>query len=550
MKKTGLIIKAVAIAASIYGLIVTFSDITSLTFFTNISNVFIDIALAVFLAGDYISLISGRQNIIRRNGFYIFKFMMTICITLTFLIYMFVLAPTNENGFIGSYMNNYAGSLCVHFITPILALLDFFLCDYEFRSKAYHAVFAVIPPLAYLAFVVILALNGMRWYGNMYAPYNFINFGAPTGWFGFNLSLLGPETLGIGVFYMVVALIIIFVALGLLFLKIKDLVASRHIKKHKFAILGAGHIAEKMAITFNKMPDIIPYAVASRDNEKAILFKNTFKLQKAYGSYEELLNDPEVECVYIATPHSLHYEHIKMCLEHGKHVLCEKSFTVNAGQARELCELACKKNLLLAEAIWTRYLPIRYLLDELLSKKVIGEVESLYATLSYPISDKERIKSPKLGGGALLDIGVYAVNFAVMVLGYDIEDITADCIKFPTGCDAATSMIFKYKNGKTAVLHCDTRACSDRAGAIYGSEGYILFDNINNCQQIRVYDSKHRLMKKYKAPKQITGFEYEAAACVDAIEHNEIMCKDMPHEEIIKVMSIMDRVREIIGVSI
>ncbi len=228
MRKAGIFIKAAAIAASVYGLIITYSDITSLTYFTNISNIFIDIALVIFLVGDCISLATGGRKDIRCNGLYIFKFMMTICITLTFLIYMFVLAPTNERGFIKSYLNNHAGSLCVHFITPILALADFFLCDYRFRSKLYHAIFAVIPPLAYLAFVVILSNNGMRWNREMCAPYNFINFGAPTGWFGFDISQISSSTLGIGVFYMVVLLVIIFVALGLLFLKLKDLVAAKH----------------------------------------------------------------------------------------------------------------------------------------------------------------------------------------------------------------------------------------------------------------------------------------------------------------------------------
>lgn len=217
----GLIIKLISLAASVYGLILTMDDLMSFTYFTNLSNIFLDLVLLLFICCDIDLLVSKGRRDRRRNWAYITKYVATISITLTFLIYLTFLAPTNVNGFVYAYLNNGAGSLCVHMVGPVLAIADFLLFDYEYISSKKHALFATIPPLAYVAFVVILSACGVRW-GTKYAPYNFINFGAPTGWFGFDLSLLGSETLGIGVFYMIVVLFVIFSGIGLLFLWLKD----------------------------------------------------------------------------------------------------------------------------------------------------------------------------------------------------------------------------------------------------------------------------------------------------------------------------------------
>ena len=156
------------------------------------------------------------------QGMYLIKFMATISITLTFFVYMLLLAPTNSQGFIGAYLNNGAGSLCVHFITPVLAIIDFLLFSEHYRPDEKHVYYSVVPPLVYVGYVIVLGhVFHIRWYGDMLAPYNFLNYGAPTGWFGFDLSLLGSKTLGIGTFYMIVVLLIIFIGLGTLFLKLK-----------------------------------------------------------------------------------------------------------------------------------------------------------------------------------------------------------------------------------------------------------------------------------------------------------------------------------------
>lgn len=217
----GLVIKIVSVIASVYGLIKTMDEMLSFTYFTNLSNMFIDLVLLLFIIFDVELLISKGKRDRRSNTAYITKYVATISITLTFMIYLTLLAPTNENGFFYAYLNNGAGSFCVHMLGPVLAIIDFLLFDYNYVSSKKHALFATIPPLVYVVFVVILSSFGVRW-DTKHAPYNFLNFGAKTGWFGFDLSLLGSETLGIGVFYMIVVLFVIFTALGLLFLWLKD----------------------------------------------------------------------------------------------------------------------------------------------------------------------------------------------------------------------------------------------------------------------------------------------------------------------------------------
>lgn len=220
MKKIlSILIKVIAIISSLYGIIRSYSGLMSFTYFTILSNIFVTIILFIFLIKDILN-ISGR-NIKYNNYLYITKFLATISITLTFLVFLTILAPTLESGIIHAYIDNGAGSLCVHFITPVLAIIDFLLFDSEYKSTLSHSIYAIIPPLVYVLFIVILSSLGLRW-GPMYAPYNFLNYGAPTGWFGFDLSLLGWETLGIGVFYMIVLLSIIFIFIGILFLKTKD----------------------------------------------------------------------------------------------------------------------------------------------------------------------------------------------------------------------------------------------------------------------------------------------------------------------------------------
>lgn len=221
-------IKMIAVLSSVYGLVLTVRSLKTFSYFTTLSNVAIDVVLLAFMVADVLLIKSNGEKMIKTNLWYIIKFLFTVSITITFLVFMFILAPTMSGGIWAAYFDYYGYSFCLHFLTPFLAIVDFLLYDYEYVSTGKHAVYATFPALTYVLFVTIAAYSGVRW-GNMYAPYNFLNFGVATGWFGFDLSLLGPESLGIGVAYMIVVLVIIFLILGYFFLKIKD--ARRRAKR-------------------------------------------------------------------------------------------------------------------------------------------------------------------------------------------------------------------------------------------------------------------------------------------------------------------------------
>lgn len=316
----------------------------------------------------------------------------------------------------------------------------------------------------------------------------------------------------------------------------------------KIGILGAGGIARVMAETVNGMEEAQCYAVAARDLGRAQKFAEEFGVEKAYGSYEEMLQDPQVELVYIATPHSHHYEHVKLCLEHGKHVLCEKAFTANAAQAEEILKMAEEKGLLLTEAIWTRYMPMRKTIDEVVASGIIGKITSLSANLGYVIEQNERIHAPELAGGALLDLTVYPLNFASMVFGDDIVKVDASCVKIDTGVDGQDNVMLTYRDGKMATLYTTIHAQTDRRGMINGSLGYIEIENINNYESMKVYDLDRKVIASYEAPKQITGYEYEVRAAIRAIREGKTECEEMPHAETIKMMKLMDRIRADFGI--
>lgn len=316
----------------------------------------------------------------------------------------------------------------------------------------------------------------------------------------------------------------------------------------KFAILGAGNIAQTMANTISKMNGIESYAVASRDIGKATEFATKNGFEKAYGSYEELVQDDEVELVYIATPHSHHYAHARLCIEHGKPVLCEKAFTANAKQAKEILLLAKEKKVFITEAIWTRYMPSRERIQAVIESGIIGDVTSVTANLGYAIGQVERLVKPELAGGALLDLGVYPINFACMVLGSNYSEVSSTAIITDTGVDSMNTITLSYADGKMASLHSTFMARTNRMGIISGTQGYMEIQNINNCEEIRVYNSNDELLKKETFKDQITGYEYQVEACVEAMKNGLLECLQMPHAETIKVMELMDSLRKEWGV--
>lgn len=323
----------------------------------------------------------------------------------------------------------------------------------------------------------------------------------------------------------------------------------------KIGILGLGSMANTMAKTLVQMDDVECLAAASRDEARARTFAQKYGFQRAYGSYRALAEDPDVELIYIASPHSHHYEHAKLCLECGKPVLVEKAFTVNARQAEELIALARQKNLLLAEAIWTRYAPIRSDLERLVRESPVGKITALSANLGYPVMHNDRLNRPELAGGALLDVGVYPLNFALMAFGTDIASVSAVCVPLPSGPDMQNTVTLTYRDGRIATLMSSISAFTDRHGVIMGNEGYFVCDNINNISEIRVYHidpngsfGNRPEVAVVHAPTRISGYEYEIRSAMRAIQEGRVECDEMPHAETLRVMRILDEIRSQMGV--
>jgi len=321
-------------------------------------------------------------------------------------------------------------------------------------------------------------------------------------------------------------------------------------KIFNIGILGTGWIADKMATTLAGMTTARAYAVASRTTEKAEKFAAQFSIPKAYGSYEALADDPEVDLIYIATPHSHHFENTKMCLLKNKPVLCEKAFTVNTPQAEELIRIANERKVFLAEAIWTRYQPMRQMINEVINSGVIGKPLMLSANLCYPNIALQRMYDPALAGGALLDLGVYVLNFADMFFGDDIKSISSHCIKYPTGVDIQVSITIEYNDGRIAVLWSSQLAKSDRQGIISGTDGFVIVENVNNPQSYAIYNQDYQLVKKVDCPLQITGYEYQVDCCIRAINQGKIEPDEMPHADTLRIMRQMDALRKEWGVKL
>jgi len=319
----------------------------------------------------------------------------------------------------------------------------------------------------------------------------------------------------------------------------------------KVGIMGAGSIAGKMALTIAGLKDVDNYAICSRNLEKSGNFAKQYGMEKAYGSYEEMLADPEVDLVYIALPHSHHCEWTLKSLEYGKNVLCEKAFAVNVKEAREMIRVAEEKKLLLTEAIWTRYMPSRKMIDEIISSGVIGDLKTVSANLGYKIDHVKRLTDPALAGGSLLDLTVYPLNFASMVWGDGYEKIEASCTYTDTRVDGQDTVMLAYKDGRMASLFTTIYSLTDRRGMIYGTNGIIEVKNINNPEKILVYTMDNSglvLSKELTVPEQITGYEYEVLACKRALEEGRIECEEMPHAETIEIMEQMDTIRGQFGI--
>lgn len=316
----------------------------------------------------------------------------------------------------------------------------------------------------------------------------------------------------------------------------------------RVGIVGAGWIAEKAAITLNGLDLCEAYAIGSRSAEKAKAFARKWNMRKAYGSYAELIADPEVDLVYVATPHSHHYDVTREALTAGKPCLVEKAFMANLRQAKEVVALARERRVFLAEAIWTRYQPAVGIVRQLIADGCIGTPRLITATLGYSMGEKPRIMRPDLCGGALLDLGVYALNFARMFCDAKIERIMSQCVKSTTGMDLTNAISMVMEDGVLANMQSSACCVGDNIGVIAGTEGNLIIDNINNPQRITVNKHDRMFVEDIHVPQQITGYEYQFLACRQALLNGMLEPREMPLDETLYIMQLMDDLRREWGV--
>lgn len=347
-------------------------------------------------------------------------------------------------------------------------------------------------------------------------------------------------------------------------------------KTLKFAILGCGHIATKMAAAVKTLEDkgmgVKCYAVASRNAEKANDFAKKYGFQKSYGSYEELASDNFVDLIYIATPHSHHHEFAKLCIECGRNVLVEKAFTANAKMAAEVISRAHDKGVFLCEAMWTRFLPALELIRRWICEGCIGNVEAVEADFSMMLSNRDRMHNPALAGGALLDIGIYSLTFADLILGEretsdgclvrnEISSIDCKCVKFETGVDATDWINITYENGQKAYLKTSMVCPTHNEGVIYGTAGQIRVQNLNDMVKIQLCDGSGNIVETVEPSCICNFYEYEVLACKEAIENTLLFrheiaedhsvvweCPQMTHVKTMEMMTLLDDIRKRIDV--
>ena len=320
----------------------------------------------------------------------------------------------------------------------------------------------------------------------------------------------------------------------------------------RVGIIGTGWIAEKAAITLNGLTECEAYAVGSRTKDKAEAFAAKWNITKAYGSYSELIADTNVDLVYVGTPHSHHFDVTREAILAGKPCLVEKAFMANYRQAKAIIDLAHERKVFIAEAIWTRYQPAVGIVRKLIADGRIGTPHLITATLGYSMGDKPRIMRPDLCGGALLDLGVYALNFVRMFAAAsspaDIVSIDGHCVKSNTGMDLTNTITMVLSNGIIANVQSSAQCVGDNIGVIAGTEGNLIIDNINNPQNITVNGPDRTYVETIHVPQQITGYEYQFLACRQALIDGILEPREMPHVESLYIMQLMDELRQKWGV--
>ncbi|UYZ22559.1 Gfo/Idh/MocA family protein [Mesobacillus jeotgali] len=312
----------------------------------------------------------------------------------------------------------------------------------------------------------------------------------------------------------------------------------------KWGILGTGGIASAFARDLEFAKHTEKTAIGSRTIESAEKFAEEHGVSRAYGSYEELMLDPDVNAIYIATPHTFHKENVLACLRAGKAVLCEKPFTINSGELEEIIQFARDQKLFLMEAMWTRFLPPIVKVKEWIESGKIGEVLLVKADFGFRASwnPEGRLLNPALGGGALLDVGIYPVTFASMIFGTKPEKILSTAHIGETGVDEQFSIIMSYPAGKTATLNGAFRVDLTNEAYILGTEGYIRIPSFHSAKSAFLYKNGEEA-ESFQDDRQAAGYAFEIEEVGRCLNQGLLESPVVPLDESLKIMKLMDEIR-------
>jgi predicted dehydrogenase len=318
----------------------------------------------------------------------------------------------------------------------------------------------------------------------------------------------------------------------------------------RWGILGTGFIAHEQTNDLLKNGFTVT-AVGSRSIESAVAFASEFGIANPHGSYEELVADPNVDAIYVSTPHPFHEENALLALAAGKHVLVEKAFTLNAAQAKRVVDAAEAKNLVVLEAMWTRFLPHMIRIREIIAEGTLGEVRTVFAdhNQDLPKDPKHRINNPELGGGALLDLGIYPVSFAWDIFGEPVS-IQANAAKTATGVDRQTAIIFGYPDGQQAVLHAALDTRGPNRAVIIGTKGRIEIDAVwYTPTTFTVFDSEDAVIERFQQPVSQRGMQFQAWEVERLIRAGSWSSDILPARQSVAIMASLDEIRRQIGLS-
>jgi predicted dehydrogenase len=314
----------------------------------------------------------------------------------------------------------------------------------------------------------------------------------------------------------------------------------------RWGILGAGGIA-RLQVADMQRHGFTVAAVAARDLAKVQAFSDEFGVPAAYGSYAQLAADPDIDAIYVATVHPTHAAAARLALEGGKHVLVEKPFTMDAAEARSLVDLAAAKSLVILEAMWTRWLPHMVRIREILAEGLLGDVRAVLADHDQKNEHVERMFNPELGGGALLDLGIYPVSFAWDVFGAP-DTILAHGTLTPAGVDRETAIILGYPSGAHAVLQTQMSGAGPNRAAIVGTDGRIEIDSVwYNVVGFTRYDAAGTVVERFDEKVAGRGMHFQVAELERLVASGRLEGDILPPSETVGIMATLDEVRRQIG---